>query len=130
MDIYRRKLKNNKRRKLVKIMKKLQDIKSKERILKFTTTGSYHEFQLLVEEDIDLEKTDISQIFEENLTLMLDNGFSDEEIFTNTGMYIPTAEELQELEEFNEFFHVDKNYIVNGLLTSIGGIHRCINICS
>ena len=105
-------------------MKKLQDIKSKERIVKFTTTGSYHEFQLLVEEDIDLEKTDISQIFEENLTLMLDNGFSDEEIFTNTGMYIPTAEELQELEEFNEFFHVDKNYIVSGLLLTFGGVHR------
>ena len=105
-------------------MKKLQDIKSKERIVKFTTTGSYHEFQLLVEEDIDLEKTDISQIFEENLTLMLDNGFSNEEISTNTGMYIPGSEEIQELEEFNEFFHVDKGYIVNGLLTRIGGIHK------
>jgi len=52
---------------------------------------------------------------------MLENGFTNEEIFTNTGMYIPTAEELQELEEFNEFFHVDKGYIVNGLLLMIGG---------
>ena len=106
-------------------MKKLQDILNiGEVIINFTTTTSYCKYQLLVEQDTDLSKADISQIFEDNLTLMLDNGFSDEEIFTNTGMYIPTAEELQELEEFNEFFHVDKNYIVNGLLTSIGGIHK------
>ena len=102
-------------------MKLLKDIKGKEeRIISFTTTGRYREFWLLVAEDIDLEKTDISQIFEDNLTLMLDNGFSDEEIFTNSGMYIPDSEELQELEETGEFFHVDKGYIVNGLLLNIG----------
>jgi len=102
-------------------MKKLQDIKNiGEVVVNFTTTGSYCKYQLLVEEDIDLEKTDISKIFESNLTAMLENGFTDEEIFTNTGMYIPAAEELQELEEFDEFFHVDKGYIVNGLLLTIG----------
>lgn len=102
-------------------MKKLQDIKShEEKIISFTTTGSYHEFHVLVEEDIDLEKADISQIFEDNLAKMLDNGFSSEEIYANTGMYIPDSEELQELEEFNEFFHIDKNYIINGLLLTFG----------
>ena len=106
-------------------MRTLKDILNMgETIINFTTTASNWKHQLLVEEDIDLEKTDISQIFEENLTLMLDNGFSDSEIYASTGMYIPDSEELQELEEFNEFFHVDKNYIVNGLLTSIGGIHK------
>ena len=106
-------------------MKKLQDIKSKEeRIVKFTTTGSYHEFNVLVEEELDLSKADISQIFEDNLAKMLDNGFSDSEIYSNTGMYIPDSEELQELEEFNEFFHVDKGYIVNGLLLNIGGVSK------
>lgn len=102
-------------------MKLLQDILNPgEVIINFTTTGRYHEFWLLVEEELDLSKADISQIFEENLTLMLENGFSDEEIYTNSGMYIPGSEELQELEEFNEFFHVDKGYIVNGLLLNIG----------
>ena len=106
-------------------MKKLQDILNiGEVIINFTTTTSYCKYQLLVEQDTDLSKADISQIFEENLTAMLENGFTNEEIYVNSGMYIPTAEELQELEEFNEFFHVDKNYIVNGLLTSIGGIHK------
>lgn len=102
-------------------MKKLQDIKNtNEVIINFTTTSSYCKYQLLVEESIDLEKTDISQIFEDNLEKMLDNGFSNEEIFTNTGMYIPDSEELQELEEFNEFFHVDKGYIIKGLLLTFG----------
>ena len=103
-------------------MKKLQDILNiGEVIINFTTTTSYCKYQLLVEQDTDLSKADISQIFEENLTAMLENGFSNEEISTNTGMYIPGSEEIQELEEFNEFFHVDKNYIVNGLLLMIGG---------
>jgi len=101
-------------------MKTLNDIKSREKIISFTITSSYCEFQLLVEEDINLEKTDILKIFENNLTLMLDNGFTDSEIYANSGMYIPTAAELQKLEEFNEFFHVDKGYIVNGLLLNIG----------
>lgn len=106
-------------------MKTLNDIKNiGEKIINFTTTASNWKHQLLVEEDVELEKADISQIFEENLTAMLENGFTNEEIFTNTGMYIPTAEELQELEEFNEFFHVDKNYIVSGLLLTFGGVHR------
>ena len=101
-------------------MKTLNDIKSREeKIISFTITSSYCEFQLLVEEDINLEKTDILKIFENNLTLMLDNGFSDEEIYANSGMYIP-AEELQKLEEFNELFQVDKGYIVNGLLLTFG----------
>ena len=102
-------------------MKKLSDIlNSGEVVVNFTTTGNYCKYQLLVDEDINLEKTDIFQIFESNLTAMLENGFTDEEIFANTGMYIPAAEELQELEEFDEFFHVDKGYIVNGLLLTIG----------
>ena len=102
-------------------MKTLSDIKSREeKIINFTITSSYCKFQLLVEEDINLEKTDILKIFENNLTLMLDNGFTDSEIYANSGMYIPTAAELQKLEEFNELFQVDKGYIVNGLLLNIG----------
>ena len=102
-------------------MKTLSDIKNTgEKIISFTITSSYCKFQLLVEEDVELEKVDISQIFEENLTAMLENGFTDSEIYANSGMYIPTAAELQKLEEFNEFFQVDKGYIVNGLLLNIG----------
>jgi len=106
-------------------MKTLSDIKNTgEVVINFTTTSSYCKFQLLVEEDVELEKVDISQIFEENLTAMLENGFTDSEIYANSGMYIPDSEELQELEEFNEFFHIDKGYIVNGLLLTIGNIEK------
>jgi len=104
-------------------MKTLKDIKRiNEIIINFTTTTGYNKYQLLVEEDedLDLEKMDISKIFENNLTLQLDNGFSNEEIYFNTGMYIPTSEELEELEKLEEFFHIDKGYIINGLLLTIG----------
>ena len=106
-------------------MKKLQDILNiGEVIINFTTTTSYCKYQLLVEQDTDLSKADISQIFEENLTAMLENGFTNEEIYVNSGMYIPEDGELEELEEFDEFFHVDKGYIVNGLLLMIGGVSK------
>ena len=81
-------------------MRRLENIRCfGEKIIDFTTTGSYCKHQLLVEEDIDLSKADISKIFEENLTAMLENGFSNEEIYANTGMYIPEDGELEELEE-------------------------------
>lgn len=106
-------------------MKILNDILNHgEVIINFTTTSSNWYFELLVDEELDLSKADISQIFEENLAKMLDNGFTNEEIYANSGMYIPEDGELKELEEFNEFFHVDKKYIVNGLLLNIGGIRR------
>ena len=102
-------------------MKKLSDIlNSGEVVVNFTTISNNWCFQLLIDEEIEMSKTDISKIFEDNLAKMLDNGFSNEEIYANSGMYIPAAEELEELEEFNEFFHVDKGYIVNGLLLTIG----------
>ncbi|HOD89928.1 MAG TPA: hypothetical protein PKK56_02525 [archaeon] len=102
-------------------MKTLKDIKHiNEVIINFTTTTGYNKYQLLVEEDVELEKADIFKIFENNLTLQLDNGFSNEEIYFNTGMYIPSSEELEELEKLEEFFHIDKGYIINGLLLTIG----------
>jgi hypothetical protein len=106
-------------------MKTLKNIKNHgEVIINFTTTANNWSSQLLVEEDLEMSKADISKIFEDNLTAMLDNGFSNESIYANTGMYIPTEEELKELEEFGEFFHVDKGYVIKGLLLMIGGVCR------
>ena len=50
---------------------------------------------------------------------MVDAGFTDEEIRSNSGMYIPTSDELLELEEFDEFTNIDLDYILGGLITSI-----------
>ena len=98
-------------------MKTLQDIKNTgEVIVNFTTTSNNCKYQLLVEGGLDLSRADIIKIFEHNLAKMLDNGFTNEEIHANTGMYIPEDGELEELKEFGEFFHIDKGYIVNGLL--------------
>lgn len=99
-------------------MKTLQDIKKEnEAIVTITTTGDYNSHQLIMDEDIHSD--DISQIMEYTLHRMIEEKFSNEEIYSNSGMYIPTPEELEELEEYDEFSHVDLGYILGGLITSI-----------
>lgn len=99
-------------------MKTLQDIKKQnEVIVTITITGDYCNRKLIMDEDIHSD--DISQILEYTLHRMIDAGFSPEEIYFNSGMYIPTDEQLQELEEYNEFIHADLGYILGGLITSV-----------
>jgi hypothetical protein len=69
--------------------------------------------------DDDIHSDDCSEIFEYTLHRMIEEGFTPEEIFSNSGMYIPTPEELQELEEFEEYTNVDLGYVLGGLITSI-----------
>ena len=96
----------------------LQDIKKEnEVIVSITITDDYCNRQLIMDEDI--HDNDVSQILEYTLHRMIEEGFTPEEIYFNSGMYIPTPEELQELEEFDEFIHVDLGYILGGLITSI-----------
>ena len=99
-------------------MKTLENIKREnEVIVTITTTGDYCNRQLIMDEDIHSD--DVCQILEYTLHRMSGAGFSNEEIYSNSGMYIPTDEQLQELEEFDEFIHVDLGYILGGLITSI-----------
>jgi DNA-binding PadR family transcriptional regulator len=62
---------------------------------------------------------DISQILEYTLHRMVDAGFTESEIRSNSGMFIPTPEQLQELEEFDEYTNVDLGYILGGLILNI-----------
>lgn len=100
-------------------MKTLSNIKKEyESILTMTLTGDYCQYKLLMDNEIhSLE--DISQILGYTLHRMLDANFSQEEIRYSSGMFIPTEEELQELEEFQEFTHIDLGYILGGLIASI-----------
>ena len=99
-------------------MKTLQDIKKEnEVIVTITITGDYNNRKLIMDEDIHGD--DIGEIMEYTLHRMIESEFSNEEIYSNSGMYIPTPEQLEELEEFDEFIHVDLGYILGGLITSI-----------
>ena len=99
-------------------MKTLQDIKKEnEVIVTITITGDYNNRKLIMDEDIHSD--DIGEIMEYTLHRMIESESSNEEIYSNSGMYIPTPEQLEELEEFDEFIHVDLGYILGGLITSI-----------
>ncbi len=99
-------------------MKTLSNIKKEyESILTMTLTGDYCQYKLLM--DNDIHSDDCSEIFEYTLHRMIEEGFSQEEIRHNSGMYIPTDEQFQELEEFQEYTDIDLGYILGGLITSI-----------
>ena len=100
-------------------MNTLQFIKvAHETVLTITLTGDYCQYNLLMDDEIhSLE--DISQILEYTLRRMVDANFSQEEVRYNSGMYIPTPEELQELEEYDEFTHIDLGYVLVGLILNI-----------
>lgn len=104
-------------------MKTLREIKmDNEAIVEFGCTQDYYNgYQLLCDTDLvtDLNKADISGIIEYTLHRMIESGFSAEDINYNSNMYIPTNEEMKELEEYEEFIHVDLGYILGGLITHI-----------
>lgn len=100
-------------------MNTLQFIKvAHETVLTITLTGDYCQYNLLMDNEIhNLEN--ISQILEYTLRRMVDANFSQEEIRSSSGMFIPTDEQLQELEEYDEFTHIDLGYVLGGLIISI-----------
>ena len=100
-------------------MNTLQFIKvAHETVLTITLTGDYCQYNLIMDNDIhSLE--DIYKILEYTLHRMVDAGFSPEEIRSSSGMFIPTDEHFQELEEFQEYTDIDLGYILGGLITSI-----------
>lgn len=103
-------------------MKTLHEIKMEnEAIITFATTQSYNSYQLLCDTDLvtDLEKADINEIIEYTLHRMVESGFSADDINYNSNMYIPSDKEWEDLEEYEEFSHVDLGYILGGLITHI-----------
>ena len=108
--------------KMDKIAKSLKDIKREnEAIITFTTTVYYNSFGLLYDTDLveDIHKADLGDILEYTLSRLIEEEFTEDEVFFNSGMYIPSKEELEELEEYNEFTNIDLGYLIKGLIISI-----------
>ena len=101
--------------------KTLEDIKREnEAIITFTTTADYNSFELLYDTNLveDIHKADLGNILEYTLHRMLEEEFTEEEIFSSSGMYI--SSKLSGLEEEEEvFIDIDLGYILKGLITSI-----------
>ena len=100
-------------------MNKLEFIKvENESILTISITGDYCQHSLIMDDNIH-NSDNIQQILEYTLHRMVDAGFSPEEIYSNSGFFIPTEEYLEELEEYGEYTNIDLGYILGGLITSI-----------
>lgn len=104
-------------------MRTLREIKKdNEAIVTFGCTQNYYNgYHLLCNTDLvtDLDYADIGGIIEYTLHRMIESGFTADDINYNSNMYIPSDEEMKELEEYEEFTHVDLGYVLGGLITYI-----------
>ena len=102
-----------------KITKSLNGIKrDNEAIISFVTTADYNSFELLCDTDLveSIEKADLSNILEYTLHRMIEEEFTEEEIFSSSEMHTSSEEELEEEEVFMD---IDLGYTIKGLIVSI-----------
>lgn len=60
--------------------------------------------------------TDISGALEDTLHRLVEAGAVGIDVYKIMGAYVPSEEELKELEEFNEFSWIDLGYVLPGLI--------------
>ena len=83
-----------------------------EVVANYGLTGSYSTFNCIISEDSD----DISGALEDTLHRIIESG-NEDELYSIMGAFIPTEEETQELEEFDEYISIDLGYVLGGLIT-------------
>jgi len=102
----------------VKNVKTLQELSNKkmgDTVVKFTTTTeSIYNFCVCEYGITD----NIADSLEYTLNMLLDAKKSDMEIYSILGAFIPTEEEMEDMEEFGEYYNIDLGYCINGLITS------------
>lgn len=87
-------------------------LKDGETIAKFGLTGEYCQREAITEIGSD----DITTALEMTLHRILDVGGTEKDVNRIMGAYIPTEEEVAELEEYNEFIWLDLGYVLPGLI--------------
>lgn len=85
-----------------------------EIIATYGLTGSYSSYNCIIEEGSD----DISGALEDTLHRIIESG-NEDELYSIMGAFIPSDEEMDELEEFDEYVSIDLGYILGGLITHI-----------
>ena len=69
-------------------------------------------YNCIIEEGSD----DISGALEDTLHRIIESG-NEDNLYSIMGAFIPTEEEMQELEEFDEYISIDLGYVLGGLIT-------------
>jgi len=83
-----------------------------EVIATYGLTGSYATYNCIISEESD----DISGALEDTLKRVIESG-NEDELYSIMGAFIPTIEEMDELEEFEEYVSIDLGYVLGGLIT-------------
>jgi len=99
----------------VKTLQELSNKKMGDTVVKFTTTTQMSYNFCICEYGI---VDDIANDLEHTLNMLIDAKKSDMEIYSILGAFIPTEEEMEEMEEFGEYYNIDLGYCINGLITS------------
>ena len=83
-----------------------------EVIATFGTTGSYSSYNCIIGEEND----DIANALENTLRRVIESG-NEDELYSIMGAFVPTNEEMTDLEEFDEYISIDLGYVLGGLIT-------------
>lgn len=82
-----------------------------EVIATYGLTSSYSSYNCIISEDSD----DIAGALEDTLRRIIESG-NEDELYYIMGAFIPSDEEMQELEEYEEYVSIDLGYVLGGLI--------------
>ena len=94
---------------MLELMDLLED---NEVIIKYHLHNEYCSRNCIMEKG----SNDITAALENTLHRIIEAGGTEEDICRIMGANIPTEKEFSELEEFNEFIHIDLGYVLPGLI--------------
>ena len=83
-----------------------------EIIATYSLSGSYSSYNCIISED----SNDISGALEDTLHRIIESK-NEDNLYYIMGAFIPSDEEMQELEEFDEYVSIDLGYVLGGLIT-------------
>lgn len=85
-----------------------------EVIATYGTSAEYYSRHCIVRSG----STDIAGALEETLHRILENDGTEEDVYAIMGASIPSEEEREALEEFDEYINIDLGYCIPGLIMS------------
>ena len=89
-------------------------LEENEVVAAFSITNSYCEYNCIIQDDSD----DVGSALEDTLHRILENDGTPSDVLSIMGAFIPSEEEMDGLEEYQEYTSIDLGYIIPGLIMS------------